>query len=395
MTTNTNMEIWYMMSGESETLPAGTYQYRAYVGDYGHFDDAFLCVTAASAVCENRIPSASFETPVQSMVNEATSVGTSTNGWYSKNGSNINITKVDGSDYPLGPDVAYQGVQYVSLSGMNDYLVRDFTLTCASTLNFSGYFANRPNDTYSDWTGRIDILDASNEIVANSTTQAFTSATSQETWYLLYGSSSSLPPGNYKYQISLGREGNFDQGYLCVATPSCAVLPLVWKSFTATKEQNTVVLNWTTAQEQNSLNFIIQHSANGSNWNDIGRVNAAGNSISEKKYSFKDINFINGNNYYRIQQYNADGKPSLSEVKIMKLNSISSAFSINSNMVTSGKLMVTLNSEQTLRLYSSDGNLLLQTKYKAGIQLLDISRYGKGIYLLSNGQKTEKFVIQK
>ncbi|MBI2281986.1 MAG: PKD domain-containing protein [Bacteroidetes bacterium] len=43
-------ETWVYLSGTSAPLPAGTYRYRAFISDYGHFDEAFLCITPS--VCE-------------------------------------------------------------------------------------------------------------------------------------------------------------------------------------------------------------------------------------------------------------------------------------------------------------------------------------------------------
>ena len=43
-------ETWVYLSGTSTPLPVGTYRYRAFISDYGHFDEAFLCITPS--VCE-------------------------------------------------------------------------------------------------------------------------------------------------------------------------------------------------------------------------------------------------------------------------------------------------------------------------------------------------------
>jgi hypothetical protein len=45
-------------------------------------------------------------------------------------------------------------------------------------------------------------------------------------------------------------------------------------------------LSWSTAKESDSRSFIIQQSADGRNWSELGKVNAAGNSSVLKKYSF-------------------------------------------------------------------------------------------------------------
>jgi len=394
MTVSVNMEIWYMMAGESGVLAAGTYKYRAFVGDFGHFDDAFLCVQAATAVCTNRIPEANFETPVQPSNNTASSVGTSSNELYTQNGSNILLTRVNGTSYSLGPDVAIKGSQYASVSGTNDFLIRDFSITCPTTVNFSGYFANRPNATYANWTGSIDILNSSNTVVASSTTRAFTVSTPKDIWYQVSGSSGTLAIGNYKYRIALGREGNFDDGYLCVTAVSCAVLPVSLKSFTVTKGLPGAIITWTTAQEQNNLNFIVQHSADGINWQNVETVQGAGNSSTEKTYNFVHKNVLKGYNYYRLQQNDLSGVKNFSDVKLLKYRTDQSIFSIQQPAVGSRRLEINLVTNQTLMIFSGDGKLMHQKNYNAGTHSIYMENYTPGIYLLSNGQQTEKFLVQ-
>jgi len=394
MTISVNMEIWYMMAGESGILAPGTYKYRAFVGDFGHFDDASLCVQAASAVCTNRISEAGFEGAVQPTNNTATSVGNSYNGLYTQNGSNILLTKVNGAGYTLGPDVAIKGDQYASISNTSDYLVRNFSITCPTTVTFSGYFANRPNASYVNWTGAIEILNSSNAVVASSTTKAFTASTPKDIWYQVSGSSASLAIGNYKYRVSLGREGNFDDGFLCVTSSSCAVLPVSLKTFTVSKGIAGAVITWTTAQEQNSLNYIIQHSADGIHWQNVGTVNGAGNSNVENNYNFIHKNVLNGANYYRLQQNDIDGAKSYTDVKLLKYSTSQSAFSMQQPAMGSRRLEINLANNQSITIYSGDGKLMHQKNYQPGTHSLYLENYSKGVYLLSNGQQTEKFILQ-
>jgi len=394
MTNSVSTENWYMMAGESGILGPGTYKYRAFLGDFGHFDDAFLCVQTVSTMCANRIPEANFESPVQSSNNTAISVGTSSNGMYTKNGSNILLTKVNGAGYSLGPDVAIKGSQYASVSGTNDFLLRDFSITCPTTVNFSGYFASRPNATYANWTGIIDILNSSNAVVASSGMKAFTASTPKDIWYQVSGSSPTLAVGNYKYRVLLGREGNFDDGYFCVTAVSCAVLPVSLKTFTATKGLLGALITWTTAQEQNNLNFIIQHSADGINWQNVGTVGGAGISSGEKTYNFLHKEVLNGSNYYRLQQNDVGGAASFSDVKLLKYRTDQSIFSVQQPVFGSRLLHINLGSNQTLMIYSGDGKLIHQKNYNAGLHSIDMDKYSSGIYLLSNGQQTERFLLQ-
>jgi len=53
-------------------------------------------------------------------------------------------------------------------------------------------------------------------------------------------------------------------------------------NFTASLQKNAALLKWSTAFEQNSDRFEIEKSIDGSNWNKIGTVRAAGNSSTIK-----------------------------------------------------------------------------------------------------------------
>jgi len=79
------------------------------------------------------------------------------------------------------------------------------------------------------------------------------------------------------------------------------VLPLKLASFSAVAVSNAVHLSWITSNELNIASFIIQRSQNGIDFFDIGVVAANGNATSNTKYTFSDVNPINGKNYYRLK----------------------------------------------------------------------------------------------
>jgi hypothetical protein len=45
-TTTTNKNAWYTLAGSSTQLPAGTYTYRSYIGNFGHFDKASVVASS-------------------------------------------------------------------------------------------------------------------------------------------------------------------------------------------------------------------------------------------------------------------------------------------------------------------------------------------------------------
>jgi hypothetical protein len=100
-----------------------------------------------------------------------------------------------------------------------------------------------------------------------------------------------------------GSSSNFVSGATTI-TP----LPVNFTSFTATVQGKEAILKWQTAQEQNSRDYIIQRSPDGSpnSFTDIGTVPAAGNSSTKLSYSFRDVSPLIGTNFYQLKEVDLD-----------------------------------------------------------------------------------------
>ncbi|MEP6748117.1 MAG: T9SS type A sorting domain-containing protein [Bacteroidota bacterium] len=90
-------------------------------------------------------------------------------------------------------------------------------------------------------------------------------------------------------------------------------LPVRFISFTAHCTGTSVIIEWKTAQEQNSKYYLVQKSADGFAWNTLGRIAAAGNATIETDYHFSD-NSAGTREYYRIAEYDADGSSAYTAV---------------------------------------------------------------------------------
>ena len=174
-----------------------------------------------------------------------------------------------------------------------------------------------------------------------------------------------------------------------------APLPLTWLSFTA-KAQNSSqsLLQWTTAQEQNTKDFYIQHSADGINWVIIGSLPVAGNSNSTSYYNYVHTNPVKGLNYYRIKQTDVDSRFSYSPIRILSFTRTLQPITIMGNPVANNVLTLQVNMATSLAFYTADGKLLWQEQVNAGTKTIDVSRYVKGTYLLKTIFTTQKVVIQ-
>jgi Secretion system C-terminal sorting domain len=175
---------------------------------------------------------------------------------------------------------------------------------------------------------------------------------------------------------------------------SSTPLPLSWLSFTAIKQNKTALLQWVTAQEQNTRNFSMQHSRNGNSWTGIGILPAAGNSSSTRNYSYIHTTPVTGINYYRILQTDIDYRNSYSDIKTLRFTTGDEAFTIIANPVTNALLIVQVNTATRLDMYTASGKLLWQRQVNAGTINIDVSRYAKGTYLLKANSASQKIVIQ-
>lgn len=85
-------------------------------------------------------------------------------------------------------------------------------------------------------------------------------------------------------------------------------LPVELLDFRALKNNEAVDLFWTSASELNSAYYKVMKSVDGVSWNEMVTVPAAGNSNQLNNYKVTDNHPVMGNNYYRLEQVDIDGK---------------------------------------------------------------------------------------
>jgi hypothetical protein len=98
------------------------------------------------------------------------------------------------------------------------------------------------------------------------------------------------------------------------------VLPVELSSFSANTVNGKVVLNWKTATEVNSSQFVIERilkstqnaKVTASTWTAVGSVNASNNSNTPRTYSFTDTQVKPGTYSYRLKTVDNDGTYSYS-----------------------------------------------------------------------------------
>lgn len=87
-----------------------------------------------------------------------------------------------------------------------------------------------------------------------------------------------------------------------------SALPVDLLNFDVELEEAGVLLKWATASENNSDYYSIYRSADGSSWDLLKNVQAAGYSTSKIDYSYFDDNIKPGYSYYKLKQVDMDGE---------------------------------------------------------------------------------------
>jgi len=172
------------------------------------------------------------------------------------------------------------------------------------------------------------------------------------------------------------------------------VLPLTWRSFAAAKNGTAVLLQWQTSNEINTRSFEIQHGADGLNFNGIGSVAATGNNGSVQSYTFSHRQPLSAVNYYRIEQTDADGRKSYSDIRSLIFDESSNSFKVLVNPVKDGKLSVQFKEVAAIKIVNTNGQVMINQMLNAGAQTIDVSRLASGLYFLQSGTTVKKFIVE-
>lgn len=191
--------------------------------------------------------------------------------------------------------------------------------------------------------------------------------------------------GSSTAQISFAA---IDEINIAAAVP----LPLAFGTFSGRRQENTVILDWTTLMEQNTAWFEIQRSADANNYIPVGKVPAAGNSTSPVHYAFNDdLPFPPAAQYYyRLKMADLDGHFTYSPIVSVRAAATSAGLSIFPNPLTSASALAadaTAEEEATLTVTDMLGKQVLTrpVHLQKGNNILPLTFFsglGKGIYQL-------------
>lgn len=175
--------------------------------------------------------------------------------------------------------------------------------------------------------------------------------------------------------------------------------------FTGQKDaNNTVNLQWSAANEIDSLHYEIERSIDGVTFISLGKINAGSNPDSAKQYIFNDTKPYPGMNYYRLKQLDKNGRFNYSKTVNVTLDNTGVQYVLFPNPAKyKSTLRILANMKQvTVRLFDAVGKNVFQksaetltTGEEIQIPLIGLSR---GVYFLTlasdTGTFSQKIMVQ-
>ncbi len=144
---------------------------------------------------------------------------------------------------------------------------------------------------------------------------------------------------------------------------TAGLLPIVLSKFNGVQQNDDVKITWTTASEINVNYFEVEHAVDGQNFTKIGTVYSVKQNSSElTNYNFLHSSPMNGINFYRLKQFDLDGKNKYTNIiPVQYRSSMVESLKINPNPVADELNMaitVSKNANISCKIYNADGRFV-------------------------------------
>ncbi|OQY71330.1 MAG: hypothetical protein B6D44_13185 [Ignavibacteriales bacterium UTCHB2] len=204
--------------------------------------------------------------------------------------------KVNHSSYPYNMPVGYQDYPYETMSGSIGLIKPDISAPgngTTSTINGTGYGSFSGTSGATPHAGGVSALLLS---VNPNLTPADVSMILQTT---------AIEKG------TAGKDNRYGAGRIDAYAAyllALSMIPVELTSFSASTDQNSVILNWSTATETNNAGFSVERKIPvDERWIEIGFVPGFGTTTEKRSYSFTDNNLATGSYSYRLKQIDYNG----------------------------------------------------------------------------------------
>ncbi len=184
-----------------------------------------------------------------------------------------------------------------------------------------------------------------------------------------------------------------------VVIQTCVTLPVTLGGFTATKKNNTALLEWSTFSEQNNRGFEVLRSTDGAEWSKLGFVNSkvAGDiSSAMLPYSFTDDIPVKGINYYRLRQLDVAGSFKYSSIVFVKFDDIASELSVYPSLADASVTVAGLKGASTIRVINAMGQVV-RTVSTTGelVREINLAHLPGGMYYIQVASRKNVVTVKR
>ncbi len=184
-----------------------------------------------------------------------------------------------------------------------------------------------------------------------------------------------------------------------------ASLPVELTNFSVNCENDYPIVNWQTASEHNSASFILERSKNGSDWELVNQIVAAGNSNATINYQFEDMDAARFVGYYQLIQVDIDGKQKIYDPIYSNCTTKEDEVEIYPNP-TQGEFKIAISSnvaeKQSITLVNANGIIVFSemVEMQNGFNqfLYNTNEWERGLYFVhiegKNTQTIKKLIVQ-
>jgi len=178
--------------------------------------------------------------------------------------------------------------------------------------------------------------------------------------------------------------------------PGLTVLPVQLITFNGTiGNDNKIYLKWKVASELNMRSYVVEKSIDGKLFTAFKEVTALNTSNGNTDYQAIDNNFTgNAVAYYRLQMVNNDGSVNFSNIIVFKNGkSVQQSIEIAPNPAYDFIQIKGIGAGINYQITNAFGEMILSGVGTSLIDIIDISKFEKGIYFIKSAdKKVNKFV---
>ena len=173
-------------------------------------------------------------------------------------------------------------------------------------------------------------------------------------------------------------------------------LPITLLTWKATPTPAGIDLDWASANETDNDFYLVEHSSNGRDFEELTRVPGQLSSTAELSYAFTHPAPGTGTHYYRLSQQDLDGTRTVFDVVVINYQEMPAAPAFPNPAQPGEVVKLDATASGPVTLHHIDGRRIADFPLSAGTarQITLPAELPTGVYLLRQGSGTSRLVVR-